>query len=57
MISKCEVDEEEGMMYAKKNRCQYFECSAQKVMNVDAPFNYIATEAAERYKENTKVVR
>ena len=48
--SRCEVDEEEGMMYAEENGYQYFECCAERFINVDAPFNYIATKAADRYK-------
>lgn len=50
-----EVDDEEGMQFAKERNLPYFECCADRPSSVNAPFTYIATQAASRYQEEEEV--
>ncbi len=39
------------MQFAKERNLPYFECCTDRPSTVDAPFMYIATQAASRYQE------
>ena len=43
------------MQFAKERNLPYFECCADRPSSVNAPFTYIATQAASRYQEEEEV--
>jgi small GTP-binding protein len=41
---------DDAMAVANEHECGYFECSALTAQDVDAPFNFIATQSFNHYK-------
>ena len=48
--SLVEIDQGEGKEFADEHGFQYFECSAETFVGVDAPFKYIANKSAKEYQ-------
>ena len=46
-----EVDSKEGLNFAEEHDMEYFECSAERSLDVEAPFQFIANQSAQRYQE------
>eukprot|EP00164_Ancoracysta_twista_P003539 GFYU01004724.1.p1 GENE.GFYU01004724.1~~GFYU01004724.1.p1 ORF type:complete len:187 (-),score=45.81 GFYU01004724.1:23-583(-) len=48
---RIEVKRQQGVEFARAHGLEFFECSAQRGTDVDAPFNYLANGFHKSYKE------
>uniref|UniRef100_A0A7S2XVJ0 Uncharacterized protein n=1 Tax=Fibrocapsa japonica TaxID=94617 RepID=A0A7S2XVJ0_9STRA len=52
--SRAAVSDEEGRNFAQENSLEFFETSAAEAKNVDAPFNFIASQFHQKYEQTVQ---